>query len=809
MLRATRFAADLPSNGMDRRHRLRRLFSIRQLGIRRLASSGLVVLLVGLPGFAMWSALSSHTHGMTAGTAVQLSGAFEEARFQVATEESLERKYRLEPGPDIRARHRAAADAMVGALRRARDFAGVEERRRIDGILSTHQGYMLAIDHMFAAIDAGDTARANALDSGEVDPTFDTIGEQVFAAAAASRDRAMQQLGSLMTVQNRIVVATPIVFALGFLLVVFFWLVMRAFETKAQQAAARETAAALSNERRLRALIQNAGEVILICAPTGAITYQSPAAETAWGYMATGLLEQRCIDLIHPDEQPAARALWDQVVMTPGATSDIEVRVRDATGVWRYVELIVTNLLQEPAIGGLVVTTHDIDERKAFERQLTQQAFYDSLTGLPNRSLFRDRLGQALARTERWHDKVGLLFIDLDNFKLVNDSLGHHVGDELLVEAARRLRSCLRAEDTVARLGGDEFVVLVERLATEADIRPVVDSLTQHFAQPFELDGRDVVITASIGIALGDGSRDDADDLLRNADVAMYRAKTGGKGRSVLFDSTMHDDALARLETEADLRHALERGELRVHYQPIVYLRSGAIAEVEALVRWQHPTRGLVAPSDFIPIAEETGLILPIGLWVLQEACRQMAAWHAERPAGPPLIVGVNLSPRQFQMVDLVEQVEAALRQSGLPASCLKLEITEGVIMRDVEATIATLWRLKNLGLQLAVDDFGTGYSSLSYLKRLPLDVLKIDRSFVTGLGQNSEDKAIVQAILSLAESLHLTVTAEGIETSEQASALRGWSCDRGQGYYFAKPLDAASLWARLQAQDAELAKAA
>jgi EAL domain-containing protein (putative c-di-GMP-specific phosphodiesterase class I) len=309
---------------------------------------------------------------------------------------------------------------------------------------------------------------------------------------------------------------------------------------------------------------------------------------------------------------------------------------------------------------------------------------------------------------------------------------------------------------------------------------------------PFTLGGRDLVITISVGIALGDPGLEQADSLLRNADVAMYRAKNHGKARYVVFDPSMHIDALARLELEDDLRHALPRGELRVHYQPIVLMASGEVNEVEALVRWQHPTRGLVMPADFIPIAEETGLIVPLGMWVLEEACRQLVAWHRQFPAEPPLMLNVNLSPRQFQQPDLVEEVARTLRETGLAPGCLKLEITEGIIMRDVEATIATLWQLKELGVQLAIDDFGTGHSSLAYLKRLPLDVLKIDRSFVKGLGSDQADTAIVRAIISLAKSLGITVTGEGIETAEQASLLAAWACDRGQGYYYAKPLDGA-----------------
>ena len=392
------------------------------------------------------------------------------------------------------------------------------------------------------------------------------------------------------------------------------------------------------------------------------------------------------------------------------------------------------------------------------------------------------------------------MFLDLDNFKLVNDSLGHQAGDKLLTEVAARLRACVRAQDTVARLSGDEFVVVLELLTGEEDALTVAKAITHQLNCPFVLDGREIVVTASIGIAVSDAGREHAESLVRDADVAMYRAKSDGRGRHVLFDPSMHTDSLARLELENDLRHALDHHELRVHYQPIVMMASGDVSEVEALVRWQHPTRGLVSPGEFIPIAEDTGMIIPLGMWVLEEACRQVAAWHVQFPAKPRLTLSVNLSPRQFQQPSLVEDVAAALRDSGLPASCLKLEITESVIMRDAEATIRTLWELKDLGLQLAVDDFGTGYSSLSYLKRLPLDVLKIDRSFVSGIGQSQEDTAIVHAIMALAKSLNLMVTGEGIETAEQAALLGEWGCDRGQGYLFSKPMDGQTAGALLGA---------
>src|SRR6185437_14230615 len=468
--------------------------------------------------------------------------------------------------------------------------------------------------------------------------------------------------------------------------------------------------------------------------------------------------------------------LSQQVRSAPGRSGSAELRYRDGKGAWRHAEVILTNLLHEAAVDGVVVTIRDISERRAFEEELTRRAVQDTLTGLPNRALFRDRLGQALAWCARLSRKAGLLYVDLDNFKLVNDGLGHEAGDRLLREVAARLQSCVSGGDTVARLGGDEFALLIEHVDDEPTAERAIAAITAALAAPAIIDGHELVVSASIGVAFG-AAGSDPEILLRNADLAMFRAKSTGKGRHALFDAAMHTDRVERLELESDLRRAIEQGVLAVHYQPIVRLASGAIVELEALARWRHPTRGVIPPSEFIPIAEESGLILGLGRFVLHEACRQTVLWHREHPAAPPLVVGVNLSPQQFEQPDLAGEVEAVLEETGLPPHCLKLEITESTVMRDVAATITVLGQLKALGVQLAIDDFGTGYSSLAYLKKLPLDVLKIDRSFVQGIGQCQEDTAIVRATLSLAKSLGLTVTGEGIETEAQAALLGTLEC--------------------------------
>jgi diguanylate cyclase (GGDEF)-like protein/PAS domain S-box-containing protein len=761
----------------------------------RFASLGLLTVLVGLLGFALFSAIATYRTGIEVTRATELKEAFGDARYSVGSEESLERKYRLDPSKEVRAGHRAAAEALVSALKKGALVGDAADRHLIDDVLARHQQYLRAIDRMFAAADNGDKTTVETIDLNEADPAFDVVEARVDAAANRHRLDATDQLRGLAIIQTRVLIATPIVFALGVLLVMFFWRAYRVYQWQAEKSLIREASAAQSSERRLYGLVQNASDMILICAAPGTVIYQSPAAETMWGYPAADLLGEPVMTLVHPDDQPALIEHWNQLRQAiPGAINGADrtvgLRFRNGSGNWRDAEFIGTNLLHDTAVQGIVVTVRDVTERKAFEQQLIQQAFYDGLTELPNRVLFRDRLEQAFVRASRHRDAIGLLFLDLDNFKLVNDSLGHDVGDKLLTEAAARLRSCVRAQDTVARLGGDEFVVVLELLTGEADALTVADAIAEEFSRPFLLAGREIVVTASVGIAIGAAGYEQADSLLRNADVAMYRAKSEGRGRYVVFEPSMHLDAVARLNLETELRRAIDHQELRVHYQPVVVMGTGQVNEVEALVRWQHPTRGLVSPDEFIAVAEETGLIIPLGKWVLETACRQVADWHKRVPGQPPLTLSVNLSPRQFQKPTLVADIALALSEAGLAPECLKLEVTEGVLMRNVEATIQTLWRLKALGVRIAIDDFGTGYSSLSYLKRLPLDVLKIDRSFVNGIGHDLEDTAIVRAIMAMAKSLGLKVTGEGVETAEQAAMLDAWGCDLGQGFYFGKPLD-------------------
>ena len=491
---------------------------------------------------------------------------------------------------------------------------------------------------------------------------------------------------------------------------------------------------------------------------------------------------------VRPEEDPAVEKRLDAEMQ---ATSGPSIwRHRKANGDTIDVE-ITSHALEFSGRRARLVIATDVTERVRTEQRLWRAAFYDALTGLPNRALFMERLGHAQARARaRTGSGFAVLFLDLDRFKLVNDSMGHRAGDQLLISIARRLDRIRRAGDTVARLGGDEFAFLVEGVEDASSAGRVADRVQRELAQSFEIAGQEVFTSASIGISLGGTGDQRPEDLLRDADTAMYRAKANGVSKHTVFDITMHDDAVAVLQLENDLRRAVDRGELRVRYQPIVALQSARIVGFEALVRWQHRQRGLVPPKEFIPVAEETGVIGVVGRFVLSEACRQMRVFQQLKPHGPGLSLSVNVSGRQILQPDLVEQVGGVLQATGLDPRLLRLELTESVLVENEATAARCLHRLRQLGLKIAIDDFGTGYSSLSYLHRMPIDLLKIDASFVQTMVTDEKNRRIVETILALGKNLGVDVIAEGVETAQQAQVLTRLGCCYVQGHLFSEAVD-------------------
>jgi diguanylate cyclase (GGDEF)-like protein/PAS domain S-box-containing protein len=550
------------------------------------------------------------------------------------------------------------------------------------------------------------------------------------------------------------------------------------------------------SERRMRDILENVQLVAVLLDRDGVITYCNPYFLELVGYEEEDVIGRDWLEAFVPAEDREAGRVTLRDRMQLGAVAAHEETAIVTRHGDRRVVAWSNTLLRDwtGEVSGTASIGADVTDRRRAEEQLQHDAFHDALTSLPNRALFIDRLQAALARLQgaasRGHHKgmFAVVFLDVDRFKLVNDSLGHSVGDRLLIELSGALKTAVRPGDTVARLGGDEFTILLEDLETRDEAVAVAERIQAVLREPLALAGHEVFATVSIGIALSAPGYRRAEDILRDADTAMYHAKALGKSRHQVFDSSMHARARKLLQLEHDLRRAIDRREFRVHYQPIVRVEDRRIAGFEALVRWQHPERGLVPPSEFIPLAEETGLVVPLGRAVLEEACRQGADWW--RAGGDGLTVSVNLSVKQFTQPDLVEQVDAVLRESGLPSRLLKLEVTESMVMENTDAAIALLRRLKALGVHIAIDDFGTGYSSLSYLLRLPADSLKIDRSFVSGSGDPGRNANIVRTVVGLAYSLGLDVVAEGVETEEQRALLADLGCPLAQGFLFSPAVD-------------------
>ena len=521
--------------------------------------------------------------------------------------------------------------------------------------------------------------------------------------------------------------------------------------------------------------------------------FYSPRWKSMLGFSVgdVGDSTREWLDRIHPDDRPPFRRHLDAHLTGATGHFEFEHRMRNSAG--EYLWVLARGVAVRDDNGTayrMAGSQTDITARKRAEQQLQHDALHDGLTGLANRVLFIDRLACALADLQRRaQPHFAVLFFDLDRFKNINDSLGHTVGDKLLLGVARRLEHFLRPGDTVARLGGDEFAILIHRVEDASGAIHVADRIQDVLSMNFSIDGHDVLVTASIGIAHSSTGYSNPEEILRDADIAMYRAKAEGKARYEIFDRDMHQSAVALLKLETELRRSVHRGDFLMNYQPIVSLQHGRIVGFEGLVRWQHPDRGVVAPNQFIAIAEETGLIVPLGWWVLRESCKQTRLWQERFLSDPPLWISVNMSGKLFMKADMVDDLLGILEETGLEPRSLRLEVTENVVMDHADLAIRNLMELRALGVQLSIDDFGTGYSSLSYLQRFHYDSLKIDRSFVSQLGSPGESRAIVETILNLATSLGIGVVAEGIETADQVDRLRRMQCPHGQGFWFSRPL--------------------
>jgi diguanylate cyclase (GGDEF)-like protein/PAS domain S-box-containing protein len=548
-----------------------------------------------------------------------------------------------------------------------------------------------------------------------------------------------------------------------------------------------ETSMRLS-EDRFRSLIQNSSDITIVIDGEGCLSYVSPVVTQLFGFEPSELIGRRATEIVHADDHEYVLNRFASVPKAGVEPSFLQqFRMEKSDGTYCNVEAVITDQRDRPSIGGYVANVRDITERKEFEALLAHQALHDSLTGLANRQLTVDRAEQMLLRARREQGEVALCFIDLDNFKDTNDSLGHEAGDKLLCAVAARLSRMLRGGDTVGRLGGDEFVILTEGSTLADGPFLVAERIRSALHEPFFLEGYEglpITVTASVGIATGD--RPSAQELLRDADVALYRAKAVGKDCCVLFEPEMQSAAVDRLALKSNLYSALANDQFFLLYQPIFELDSMVVRGVEALLRWQHPTRGVISPDEFIPVLEENGLILGVGAWVLQEACAQAARWHQQ---GYRLQMSVNVSMRQVASPVLVNDVVDALAASRLDPGTVTLEVTESVLMRDAEATVAHLRRLKEVGVKIAIDDFGSGQSSLTYLRRFPIDELKIDRSFIVAIDGSRESTALLHTLVELGRTLGLTTVAEGIETVSQLEGLRGEHCAYGQGFIFARPM--------------------
>lgn len=663
--------------------------------------------------------------------------------------------------------------ALTGSIRGA--LMSMDDAALSDAM----EEYLAAVEAEFVLIREGDVEEALEVDEARVDPAFEEVHELLVARISRFGQEA-DSLNDIGDIAVAAIVAGAVLLS-GALLVVVQRARTRSEIMGAEQAALR------ASEARFRPLVQNAMDMITVMDDDGVITYQSPSSVRLLGRDPATMVGRPLREFIHQDDEVSLRSYLQDAIHAGAA---LELRMSHVDGGLRSIELRGTVLQGDSLDGQCVLNARDVSDRKQLEDQLRTLAFQDPLTGIANRARFLDRLQQAIRRCARRPSGLVVLFIDIDDFKAINDSLGHSAGDEVLLGLTDRLATCLRPEDTLARLGGDEFAVLLED-SSESTARMVCDRILAATAQPTTVNGQEIFVRTSIGCAVSRRGEEAPEDLLRNADLAMYLAKGNGKGRMEMYEPGMHARMQDRFLLQSDLQRAVEAGEFALVYQPTVALSSGEIVGVEALIRWNHPTRGCLMPSEFISIAEEVGLINRIGRWVLHEACGQMKIWGDSDPAFRSMTLAVNLSPKQL-LPGIVEIVADALQVSGLDPRSLTLEITEGAMMHDHQSGVRLLRSLRDLGVRVALDDFGTGYSSLRYLNEFPIDIIKVDKSFVDSFERG--DTALTDAIIGLGLRLQLEVVAEGVERAEDAATLRTLGCTVGQGFFFARPLPPKAL---------------
>jgi len=663
----------------------------------------------------------------------------------------------------------------------------------IQKALPTLDSYVSSAGKQWILIQVGDFDEATQASLQAVSSQFDLMQYQL-QLAIDGEDKWAQGVARRAT--NELMTAALL--AAAAFLILFLRLKDQEHSTQLQET---ERNILRESEERFRALTEQSSDIILIADPSGHIKYASPSVHTTLGLHVDRLVGANMTDLIHPDEFGETITIGTR----PEARHEppiIEVRLRHADGKWRHFECVVRNLIEHKNIGGVVYNARDITERKYAQEELLFNATHDTLTGLPNRAFFLGRLQSVVDRLKRHHDQAAaVLFIDIDDFKLVNDCYGHATGDVLLREVSSRLRACVRGDGTVARMGGDEFTVLVDEVTDPSDAIRVAERIQSSLTRTFQIGDMEVIKTASIGIALT-SPETSAEALLQNADIAMYRAKSQGKACCELFDRTMHEQVMNRLLLESKLRNALENEELSLHYQPIVAVDTQILQGFEVLLRWQPPASDQIPPSTFVPVAEQSGLIVPISVWVLKKACLEAAKWRQLSPVEPPLYVSINVSSKHFSHPGFIGHVKDALDESSIDPQSITIELTESLAMNDVGATLQTMSQLRALGVKLSIDDFGTGYSSLSYLRRFPVDTLKIDQSFVKTM--DAENYAIVKTVIGLARNLDLKVVAEGVETIDQLQLLALAGCGSAQGFLFAQPMPTNAVAAFIESRARE-----